>query len=136
MEVKNCKTCGKLFNYVSGPRLCPACIKQLEDKFHEVRDYIRKKPKSELAVIAEECDVSVNQIKQWVREERLSFDKDSPVALECENCGAKILTGRYCKNCKDEMKNGLNAAIAKPDAPKKDRKKMTSTRDAMRFLNR
>ena len=34
MDVRNCKNCGKLFQYVGKP-LCPACNKKLEDKFFE-----------------------------------------------------------------------------------------------------
>ena len=40
MDVKNCKGCGRLFNYVSGPRLCGECKQKLEDKFVEVRNYV------------------------------------------------------------------------------------------------
>ena len=43
MDVRNCKNCGKLFQYVGKP-LCPACNKKLEDKFFEVRDYIYENP--------------------------------------------------------------------------------------------
>ena len=36
MDVRNCKNCGKLFQFVGKP-ICPACNKKLEDKFFEVR---------------------------------------------------------------------------------------------------
>ena len=32
MDVRNCKKCGKLFNYVSGPMICPLCKEELEEK--------------------------------------------------------------------------------------------------------
>ena len=32
MEVRNCKGCSRLFQYLSGPILCPACKEKLEDK--------------------------------------------------------------------------------------------------------
>ena len=34
MDVRNCKKCGKLFNFTGEP-LCPACAKELESKFFE-----------------------------------------------------------------------------------------------------
>lgn len=41
MEVKNCKNCGRLYNYIGGVyRLCPECMRKLEEKFQEVKDYI------------------------------------------------------------------------------------------------
>lgn len=40
MDVRNCKMCGKLFNYTQGMPICKACEDELEKKFFEVRDYI------------------------------------------------------------------------------------------------
>ena len=43
MEVKNCKNCGRLYNYIGGVyRLCPECMRKLEEKFQEVKDYIEE----------------------------------------------------------------------------------------------
>jgi len=100
MEVKNCKGCGRLFNYLQGPPLCPACTADLENKFQQVKDYLRENPKAQLNQIAEDNDVSVKQIRQWVREERLTFTEESQITLDCENCGAPILTGRFCDRCR------------------------------------
>ncbi len=40
MNVRNCRKCGNLFNYVSGPPICMACREKLEEKFQEVKKYI------------------------------------------------------------------------------------------------
>ena len=40
MNARNCRKCGKLFNYVSGPPICMACREALEEKFQEVKNYI------------------------------------------------------------------------------------------------
>ena len=40
MEVKNCKGCGRLFNYMGGAPLCDACRKKLEEKFQKVKQYL------------------------------------------------------------------------------------------------
>ena len=37
MEIVSCKECGKLFNFIRGQRICPACSRKLEDKFMEVQ---------------------------------------------------------------------------------------------------
>ena len=71
MDVRNCRTCGKLFNVLSGERICPACKQALEDKFQEVKEYLRQYPNSSVEQTATDNDVSVKQIKQWIREERL-----------------------------------------------------------------
>ena len=36
MDVRNCKTCGRLFNYMGGAPLCPECKAALEKKFEDV----------------------------------------------------------------------------------------------------
>ena len=74
MDVRNCKKCGKLFNFTGEP-LCPACAKELESKFFEVRTYIYDNPKASMSTVAEEMDVPIQQIKKWVRQERLAFTK-------------------------------------------------------------
>ena len=30
MNVRNCRKCGKIFNYIAGPFVCPACREELE----------------------------------------------------------------------------------------------------------
>ncbi len=42
MDVRNCKMCGRLFNVLNNERICPACQKKLEDKFHEVKRVSRR----------------------------------------------------------------------------------------------
>ena len=133
MEVKNCKGCGRLFNYLQGPPLCPACVADLEKKFQEVKEYLRENPKAQLNQIAEDNEVTVKQIKQWVREERLTFTSESQITVECENCGAPILTGRFCDKCKSSLHNELSGAIKK--TVKREPKKPTHEKDRMRFLD-
>lgn len=134
MDVKNCKSCKRLFNYISGPQICPACASQLEEKFQKVKEYIREVPHATMEAIADENEVSVKQIKQWVREERLTFSDDSPVGLECEMCGAMVRTGRFCEKCKGAMKTNLTRGIDEPQMPKQPGKK-TDSRSRMRYLD-
>lgn len=131
MDVRSCRSCRRLFNYLSGPPICPNCNEKLEKKFYEVKEYIRENPTVGLKQIAEETEVTVNQLRQWVREERLQFSEDSDIAMQCEKCGAKIFTGRYCDNCKSNIANGLTKAFA-GEKPKEPAKKKSSG-NKMRF---
>lgn len=133
MEVRNCKGCGRLFNYLQGPPLCPACVADLENKFQQVKDYLRENPKAQLNQVAEDNEVSVKQIKQWVREERLTFTEESQITLDCENCGAPILTGRFCDRCKASLQSELSGAIKRPE--KRKPQKPIRERERMRFLD-
>ena len=106
----------------------------MEAKFQEVKKYIQDNGHASIPEVAEACDVSTNQIHQWLREERLELSAESGVTLSCENCGAAIMTGRFCAKCKNTMVNELGNSIKKPEAPKMA-KKDTKENPKMRFLN-
>lgn len=103
MEVRTCKQCKRIFNYLTGPSICPACRDLLEEKFLEVKEYIRDNPKEGINEVAKANEVSVNQIRRWIREERLSFSEDSGIGIDCESCGKMIRSGRLCQSCKDKL---------------------------------
>jgi flagellar operon protein (TIGR03826 family) len=136
MNVRNCRKCGRIFNYVAGPHICPSCREKQEEKFQEVKTYIRDNKDATINMVSEECNVEIPQIQQWIREERLAFSDDSPIGVSCENCGTMIKTGRFCEKCKREMANDLNSAIRKPAPPKQEPKKQDRENPKMRFLDR
>ena len=134
MDVRNCKTCGKLFNYIGGSPLCPSCNRVLDEKFSQVKEYIYNHPGAGMQEVSEENDVTIPQIQKWVREERLAFSDESLVGIECERCGTTIKTGRFCQMCKDKMANNLGS-IYRESAPKVEKKKDYKDNPKMRFLN-
>ena len=135
MEVRNCRTCGRLFNYLGGPNICPACRDEVEKKFQDVKTFIQDNPRSSIQEIADANEVSTSQIKQWIREERLQFADDSPMGIECEACGATIKTGKYCESCKNNMASALSKSIEKPKAPEPPKEK-PKKENKMRFLEK
>ena len=124
MDVRNCRNCGRLFNYLSGPNICPVCRDEAEKKFLQVKDYIRDNPGASVNEVAEENEVTTTQIQQWVREERLQFSVGVG-GITCEKCGAGIETGRFCQKCKDAMANALSDTLPKPkpEPPAPEKKK-------------
>jgi len=124
MEVRVCKNCKRLFNYIYGPELCQQCIKLVpkddkeridkklnaalkpmvredEEKYVQVKDYIMAHPKATIVEISEANEVAPTKLLEWVRDDRLEFSEDSKDAwFECTNCGAKIKSGRFCNKCK------------------------------------
>lgn len=123
MDIRNCRSCGKLFNYMGGAPICPLCLKALDEKFDIVKAYIYDHPGASMQEVAEENDVTIPQIQKWVREERLSFAENSLVGIECENCGVSIRTGRFCKSCKDKLANNLGNMYREPEEPVKSTNK-------------
>ena len=132
MNVTNCKGCGRLFNQMGSGKLCPQCVAQLEDKFQEVKRYLNENPNATIDAVSQDNDVSVKQIKQWVREERLTFAEGSVSGIECESCGTMIRTGRFCDSCRFKISNNLMSALDKPKVaePRRDNRE----KDRMRFL--
>lgn len=111
MNVRNCRKCGRLFNYISGPAWCPGCREQMEVKFQEVKEYIRENPGVGIKQVSEACDVETAQINQWLREERLELTEGSPLMLSCESCGTLIRCGKYCDKCKANLANSLQSVL-------------------------
>lgn len=134
MEVRNCRMCGRMFNYLSGKPICEGCKADLEKKFQEVKDFVRMNGDAPVNKVAEECEVSVKQIKQWIREERLMLSEEAGFFLECENCGAAVRTGRFCEKCKSKLQNELQRAYVAPKAIVEPTKK-GSDKNRMRFLD-
>lgn len=133
MNVSNCKGCGRLFNVISNEKLCPACRKQLDDKFQQVKQYLEEHHNASVNEVAEMNEVSVKQIKQWIREERLVLSESTVDGITCEQCGKPIVTGRFCEKCKSKIANNLSSALNRPVQPSPV-KKTERDGDRMRFI--
>ena len=98
------------------------------------KNYIRENPNSNINIVSKECKVSIPQIKKWIREERLSFSKESGIGITCDNCGKMIRTGRFCSECKTKMITQLDNAYEKPKPV--IQKKKEKEKERMRFLDK
>lgn len=137
MNVRNCRKCGRMFNYVMGPFICPVCREKVEEEFQKVKEYVREHPGSTVNQVSEVCEVPVSQIHQWLREERLELAEGSAIVLQCESCGAPISCGRYCEKCKRELAMGFKEAV-RSSAPQQEKTPAFTNRDKdrMRYLNK
>ena len=134
MNIRNCKSCGRIFNYVSGPVICPICKESAEAKFQEVKDYIRENKGASINEVAEACDVDPAQIRQWLREDRLEVTPDSAITLSCDNCGASIRSGKFCEKCKNSMARNLSSVLDKGKSKPAQPQKKDEDGPRMRFL--
>lgn len=137
MEVRNCKSCGRLYNYIGGSyrNLCPNCINKMEDKFTEVKDYIDEHKSATMPDISNDCDVRIEQIEHWIREERLFFSEDSPIGIACESCGITIKSGRFCPACKTKMSNILTD-LYNGESSRTNRSNVNKNSEGMRYLSK
>jgi flagellar operon protein (TIGR03826 family) len=102
-EIRYCRQCRKMFQYVAGSVLCPVCKKIDEEEFEKVRNFLRDFPGANMQEVSSNTGVSPNKINRWLKEERLEVSEDSPVALNCENCGIRIRSGRFCIECSKQL---------------------------------
>lgn len=136
MNIRNCRVCGRVFNYMSGAPVCQVCKENLEAKFQEVKEYIREHRGVGISEVAEACDVDPAQIRQWLKEDRLEVTEDSAIFLNCESCGAPIRSGKFCEKCKDNMTKGFSEVLktGRPEPAPKPQKSGSDDGARMRFL--
>lgn len=136
MNVRNCRKCGRVFNYVMGAPVCPRCREEQEKVFQEVKKYVQEHPGADIMEVAEECNVEPAQIRQWIREDRLQFAEDSPIRIPCEKCGVMMRSGRFCDKCRNNMTDGFKQVLRQsaPARPAESSGMKKSDKDKMRFL--
>ncbi len=112
-DVRNCRKCGRIFNYLGGTPICPACKEQEEKDFQRVKEYLYQNPGASLTQVSTELEISVEIIKRFLKDGRLEItSEDGNMVLECENCGKSIKTGRYCMDCEKELTMGFRSAAS------------------------
>jgi len=136
MDVKNCRRCKRLFNYIGGQQICPACREEIEAEFQKVKKYIQDNRNASVIQVAEACEVEESQIRQWVREERLMFAEGAVSGIACEVCGTAIASGRFCDKCKAGMINDFSKAGRRPQVQQQPQVTRTTHENKMRFLNK
>ncbi|NLK21798.1 MAG: MerR family transcriptional regulator [Epulopiscium sp.] len=109
MDVRNCRRCNRLFQYIVGRMICPSCKEEEEKEFKRVKDYLYDHPKANMIEVSEATEVPVTSIKHYLREGRLIITNDSPIGIECEKCGATIKTGRFCERCAYELERDMRS---------------------------
>ncbi len=117
-DIRNCRRCGRIYNYIGGPPICQDCKNADEEVFKKVKDYLYDNPGATLSQVAIELEVSVEKIKMFLKEGRLEIMDDSNIVLECERCGKSIKTGRFCKDCQSEVVGDIERTSKSSTIPK------------------
>lgn len=135
-NVRTCKSCRRMFQSPFGKVLCPQCAEKEEDDLQKVKDYLWEHRTAPMNVVSEECEVSPQQIKQWLREERIQLTPESVIEFKCESCGCNIISGRYCEKCRSSQAKTFNEILA--SRKKEELKKIVQAHkeEKMRFISR
>ena len=136
-DVRNCRKCGKIFNYISGAPICPACREKEEEDFQRVKKYLYENPGASLTQVSTELEISVEMIKRFLREGRLEIANDEGnLVLECENCGRSIKTGRFCPDCERNLASGFKSAASQMKLDLDSRSTSERKSLGLRYLNK
>ena len=135
-DVRNCRKCGKVYNYLGGAPICPVCKELEEDDFKKVKTYLYENPGASITQVSTELDISLEKIKRFLKEGRLEIvGDDGNMVLECEKCGKSIKSGRYCGECERDLSNNLKNTAG--DIKKElDKASPQSKGIGMRYLNK
>jgi phage FluMu protein Com len=63
-DVRNCRRCGKIFNYIGGQPLCPACRQLDEEDFKRVKEYLYHNPGAVLSEVSTKLEIQCGEDKE------------------------------------------------------------------------
>lgn len=110
-DVRNCKKCGKIYNYIGGSPICSQCRELEEEDFKKVKNYLYENPGSSITQVSTELEISIELIRRFLKDGRLEITgEDGNLILECENCGKSIKSGRYCPECERNLASVFKSA--------------------------
>jgi len=137
MNVKNCITCGKIYNY-DGFKICQNCRRNNENDFVKLKEYLYKNPGADISEVHEATEVDTKKIIEFLKEGRLEITGGGNLVLECESCGVSITTGRFCDKCTAELQRELGQAMVSPkvEKPKIEQKEKSKFRVIDRYENK
>lgn len=98
MEYRTCTNCGQIFRAFALTKICPKCKIELDKLFVDVRDFIIENERVTITDVAEHFDISKDQVKEWIKEDRIQLDETTGISdLTCKKCGKVIFSGTYCR---------------------------------------
>ena len=123
MEPTNCPRCGKVFMKIKDS-ICAECVKEVDQKFEEVRAYVKEHPHRTIKEVSEACDVSVKSILRYIRDGKLEASAGIQSEITCSKCGIPIPSGRMCKKCASEVGHQIAAMKPETEAQRGDNRRM------------
>jgi uncharacterized protein len=113
MSLANCSRCSRVYPLIPGGRdICPLCIKQEEENYHRIFQYLSTRPSATAQEIAQATEIDVKEIYRYVRENRLRLVK-ADTGLVCEGCGIAISQGKLCEKCRQSLSEEIKIDIDK-----------------------
>ncbi len=138
-DVRNCRRCGRIYNYIGGIPICSTCKEQDEEDFKRVKQYLYDNPGASLTEVSTVLEISVEKIRIYLKDGRLEIiNNEGNMILECESCGRAIKTGRFCDSCIQGLHKDLKqvASQMSSSVSRTQNTEKKSSGVGMRYLNK
>ena len=120
-NIKKCKQCKELFSPSRNEKICPKCRQGEEEKYKLLKDYLWDHPGATVSELHRETGVEKKLIRKFVKEGRFVQIDGINLSVDCERCGTSIPSGRFCEDCKGDLRKDFESAKNKSKQKKKDK---------------
>ena len=109
-ELRNCPSCGGVFNYTGVRDVCHKCGQIEEEKYEIVYRFLRMRENRAATIerIVEATGVEEELLHKWVRKKRLHPALFPNLGYPCDNCGRLTKQGKLCIQCVNGLKEDLD----------------------------
>jgi len=114
-RVEHCAMCGKVFQ-VKTRNLCPECAEIHDRQYDAVDRYLFKNRHATVKETAEATGVPIKQIREWIRNKKISLAAYPNLTDVCDLCGSPTRKGHLCENCSDRLRYDINKMIEREQA--------------------
>jgi hypothetical protein len=116
LKVAHCSMCGKVFQ-VTLRNLCNECAEIHDRQYDAVDRYLMKNRQATTEETAEATGVPVKQIREWIRQKKISLSANPNLTDVCDLCGGPSRTGQQlCANCSGRIKKDIDKMLADEQA--------------------
>jgi hypothetical protein len=89
-------------------------VREDDDLFKEVKEYVYDHPNCTITEVSEETGVDDDRILRYLRQGKLEITGEGgSLVLDCERCGVAIRTGRFCDACAHEIETELKSGFSR-----------------------
>lgn len=119
IKVRTCRRCKTIIHEKSLHEYCPTCMKHVEEIFDKIREYLREYPGATAYEIEQRLNIPMHIVNRYVKDGRLIEVPNDFLNMDCQRCGALLLSAhhKFCPKCEHEMLKDLEKAKGSMEEP-------------------